>query len=107
MISKSGGMSGTIMIKDKKELKQLEDKLAQAKKLYNIKETAERDKRIQRAKDMIKFYDKQKKAALKYGCDATSKIACAPIQHVDGTSGTWWHCGRFVSLLFISVVFSF
>ena len=65
MISKSGGMSGTIMIKDKKELKQLEDKLAQAKKLYNIKETAERDKRIQRAKDMIKFYDKQKKAALK------------------------------------------
>ena len=37
MISKSGGMSGTIMIKDKKELKQLEDKLAQAKKLYNIK----------------------------------------------------------------------
>jgi len=65
MISKSGGMSGTIMIKDKKELKQLEDKIAQAKKLYNIKETAERDKRIQRAKDMIKFYDKQKKAALK------------------------------------------
>ena len=44
MISKSGGMSGTIMIKDKKELKQLEDKIAQAKKLYNIKATAERDK---------------------------------------------------------------
>ena len=159
MISKSGGMSGTIMIKDKKELKQLEDKIAQAKRMYTMKEarvlvdlsvaykntnnvdevqvvvdipshkindemyiedeaidraeellkqrkigprnvtridtmstelldvmktskplsyykatqlnqkemkeTAERDKRIQRAKDMIKFYDKQKKAALK------------------------------------------
>jgi len=38
MISKSGGMSGTIMIKDKKELKDLETKLAQAKRLYNIKE---------------------------------------------------------------------
>ena len=159
MISKSGGMSGTIMIKDKKELKDLETKLAQAKRMYTMKEarvlvdlsvaykntnnvdevqvvvdipshkindemyiedeaidraeellkqrkigprnvtridtmstelldvmktskplsyykatqlnqkemkeTAERDKRIQRAKDMIKFYDKQKKAALK------------------------------------------
>jgi len=43
MISKSGGMSGTIMIKDKKELKQLEDKIAQAKKLYNIKETKKED----------------------------------------------------------------
>ena len=43
MISKSGGMSGTIMIKDKKELKQLEDKIAQAKKLYNIKETKDGD----------------------------------------------------------------
>jgi len=42
----------------------------------------------------FKTFRKQKKAALKYGCDATSKIACAPIQHVDGTSGTWWHCGR-------------
>ena len=38
MISKSGGMSGTIMIKDKKELQDLETKLAQAKRMYNIKE---------------------------------------------------------------------
>jgi len=43
MISKSGGMSGTIMIKDKKELKDLETKLAQAKRLYNIKEMAKDD----------------------------------------------------------------
>ena len=61
MISKSGGMSGTIMIKDKKELKQLEDKIAQAKKLYNIKETAEaeRDKRIQKAKDKLLKHDSE------------------------------------------------
>ena len=38
MISKSGGTSGTIMIKDKKELKDLETKLAQAKRMYSIKE---------------------------------------------------------------------
>ncbi len=37
-ISKTGGMSGMIVIKDKKELKDLETKLAQAKRLYNIKE---------------------------------------------------------------------
>jgi len=43
MISKSGGMSGTIMIKDKKELKDLETKLAQAKRLYNIKEMKKDD----------------------------------------------------------------
>jgi len=67
-ISKTGGMSGTIMIKDKKELKDLETKIAQAKRLYNIKETkamSDREKRLQRAKDMIKYYDAQKKAALK------------------------------------------
>ena len=43
MISKSGGMSGTIMIKDKKELKDLETKIAQAKRLYNIKEMKKDD----------------------------------------------------------------
>jgi len=43
MISKSGGMSGTIMIKDKKELEDLETKIAQAKKMYNIKEMAKDD----------------------------------------------------------------
>jgi hypothetical protein len=43
MISKSGGMSGTIMIKDKKELKDLETKIAQAKRLYNIKETLKKN----------------------------------------------------------------
>ena len=43
MISKSGGMSGTIMIKDKKELKDLETKLAQAKRLYTMKEMAKDD----------------------------------------------------------------
>ena len=43
MISKSGGVSGTIMIKDKKELKDLETKIAQAKRLYNIKETKKED----------------------------------------------------------------
>ena len=61
MISKSGGMSGTIMIKDKKELKQLEDKIAQAKKLYNIKETAEAegDKRIQKAKEKLLKHDSE------------------------------------------------
>ena len=42
-ISKTGGMSGMIVIKDKKELKDLETKLAQAKKLYNIKEMAKDD----------------------------------------------------------------
>ena len=42
-ISKTGGMSGTIMIKDKKELKDLETKLAQAKRLYNIKEMKKDD----------------------------------------------------------------
>ena len=43
MISKSGGMSGTIMIKDKKELKDLETKLAQAKRMYTMKEMAKDD----------------------------------------------------------------
>ena len=41
----------------------------------NLKELskAERDKRIQRAKDMIKYYDAQKKAALKGPNKAFSK----------------------------------
>ena len=43
MISKSGGMSGTIMIKDKKELQDLETKLAQAKRMYTMKEMAKDD----------------------------------------------------------------
>src|SRR6056300_538700 len=40
-INKTGGMSGTIFIKDKKELKDLMTKLTQATKLYNIKEELE------------------------------------------------------------------
>src|SRR5210317_1943028 len=40
-INKTGGMSGTIFIKDKKELNDLMTKLTQATKLYNIKEELE------------------------------------------------------------------
>src|SRR5210317_1370613 len=40
-INKTGGMSGTIFIKDKKELKDLMTKLTQATRLYNIKEELE------------------------------------------------------------------
>ena len=49
MISKSGGMSGTIMIKDKKELKDLETKLAQAKRMYTMKEMAKDEKDLEEA----------------------------------------------------------
>ena len=40
-INKSGGMRGSIFIKDKKELRDLMKKLTQASRLYNIKEEVE------------------------------------------------------------------
>jgi plasmid maintenance system antidote protein VapI len=63
-ISKTSGMGGSIFIKDKKELKDLLDKIDKNK--GNLKEDAKSDKekRLQKAKDMIKYYDAQKKAAL-------------------------------------------
>jgi hypothetical protein len=80
MISKSGGMSGTIMIKDKKELKQLEDKIAQAKKLYNIKETKKevsdkKENKLVNEKLMNEISDKLKmKVALKKSKELGKKI---------------------------------
>ena len=76
MISKSGGMSGTIMIKDKKELKDLETKIAQAKRLYNIKEADLSKKQIKMVhkvaddlpkKDFKDRYGKEKGDAVRFG----------------------------------------
>jgi len=80
MISKSGGMSGTIMIKDKKELKDLETKIAQAKKLYNIKETKKevsdkKENKLVNEKLMNEISDKLKmKVALKKSKELGKKI---------------------------------
>ena len=41
----------------------------------------------------FKTFRKQRKAAQKYGCDAASKISCAPIAGAINTP-SWWHCGR-------------
>src|SRR6056300_203628 len=62
-INKTGGMSGTIFIKDKKELKDLMTKLTQATKLYNIKEELEEVNEktygwtlVSKAKDLAKKF---------------------------------------------------
>ncbi len=60
-INKTGGMSGTIFIKDKKELKDLMTKLTQATKLYNIKEETLDEKTygwtlVSKAKDLAKKF---------------------------------------------------
>ena len=75
-ISKTGGMSGMIVIKDKKELKDLETKLAQAKRLYSIKEADLSKSQIKKVhkmaddlpkKDFRDRYGKEKGDAVRYG----------------------------------------
>ena len=62
-INKTGGMSGTIFIKDKKELNDLMTKLTQATRLYNIKEELEEVNEktygwtlVSKAKDLAKKF---------------------------------------------------
>jgi hypothetical protein len=60
-INKTGGMSGTIFIKDKKELNDLMTKLTQATRLYNIKEETLDEKTygwtlVSKAKDLAKKF---------------------------------------------------